>query len=174
MSGTDETFHYTKEDVRRLEQKESARHGGNIPKNSETAGLQSVVDQADKDKDQIISERQANLPLPDQPPTSSDFSSADARTVNVDSGGVQDDFSYGGGSSSIREPATGDSDVRASGEDWKTNTAGSEVGRTAKDNLGGIPSDAVTREARNKTGTVETRQPDYGYPQKNDPSNSNA
>ncbi|KAI9708195.1 MAG: hypothetical protein M1820_004149 [Bogoriella megaspora] len=170
MSGTDQTFHLTKEDVRKLEQEESSRHGGNIPANSQAAAMQSVVDQADKNKDQIISERQANLPLPDQPPVASDFSSADARTVNVGSGGLASDISYGGGGASLREPATGDSDVRASGEDWKTNTAGSEVGRTAKDGLSGIPSDAVTREARGKTGTQDTMQPDYGYPQKNDPT----
>ena len=129
---------------------------------------------AGKSKSEIIAERQANLPLPEQPPQPSDFSSADARTVNVGSGGISSDISAGGGSSSLREPATGDSDVRASGEEWKTNTAGSEVGRTAKDNLGGLPSDAVTREARGKLATEETRQPDYGYPQKSDPSNQNA
>jgi hypothetical protein len=40
MSGTEETFHYTKEDVRKLEQEESKKHGGNVPASSETAGLQ--------------------------------------------------------------------------------------------------------------------------------------
>ena len=132
-----------------------------------------MSDESNKSKADIIAERQANLPLPEQPPTASDFNSSDARTVNVGSGGVSSDISYGGGSSSMREPASGDSDVRASGEDWKTNTAGSEVGRTAKEGLEGLPNDAVTRDARNKTGTVETRQPDYGYPHQSDPSNKN-
>ena len=40
MSGTEETFHFTKEDVRRMEQKESAAHGGSIPADSATAALQ--------------------------------------------------------------------------------------------------------------------------------------
>jgi hypothetical protein len=30
----------------------------------------------------LVDERKANLPLPDQPPVASDFNSADARTVN--------------------------------------------------------------------------------------------
>lgn len=40
MSGTEQTFHYTKEDVRRMEQKESAANGGNIPKDSPVAAIQ--------------------------------------------------------------------------------------------------------------------------------------
>lgn len=36
-----------------------------------------------RSKADIISERQANLPLPEQPPTASDWNSADARNVNV-------------------------------------------------------------------------------------------
>lgn len=40
MSGTEQTFHYTKEDVRRMEQKESAAHGGQIPADSATAAIQ--------------------------------------------------------------------------------------------------------------------------------------
>lgn len=38
-------------------------------------------------KDQKIANAQANLPLPEQPPTASDWQSADARTVNVGAGG---------------------------------------------------------------------------------------
>ncbi|KAM5352235.1 hypothetical protein ACJ41O_004958 [Fusarium nematophilum] len=37
-------------------------------------------------KDQKIADTQANLPLPEQPPTASDWQSADARTVNVGAG----------------------------------------------------------------------------------------
>jgi len=121
-------------------------------------------------KQDIIEERKANLPLPDDPPTSSDWNSADARTVNVGAGGQADDISYGLGASSMREPATAGSAVRESGEEWKTNVAGDDVGRTAKDNLSGLPNDAVTREAKNKPGLVDTTNADYGYPQKNDPS----
>lgn len=121
-------------------------------------------------KQELIAERQANLPLPEQPPTASDFKSSDERTVNVGSGAVSDDIAAGKGGDSLREPATGDSAVRTDGEAFKTNTAGAEGGRQGKDDLGGIPNDAVTREAKGKTGTVDTTGKDYGYPQKNDPS----
>ena len=121
-------------------------------------------------KQEIIDERKANLPLPEQPPVASDFNSADASTVNVGSGRLQSDISAGKGSETLRGPATGESDVRVSGEEWKTNAAGSGVGREGKDNLSGIPNDAVTREAKDKQGLENTTGKDYGYPQKNDPS----
>jgi len=163
MSGTEQTFHYTKEDVRRMEQKESAAHDGKVPADSAAAALQSVVDQADKSKAQVIEERKANLPLPDQPPVASDFNSADGSITNVGSGRVEESFSKG--NDALREPATGDSAVRSEGA-----TLGQGVGREAQDNLGGIPNDAVTREAKNKAGLADTTGKDYGYPQKNDPS----
>ena len=99
----------------------------------------------------MIEKRRADLPLPEQPPVGSDWNSADARTVNVGSGGVSDDVSYGDGSSSLRGPATADSSVRTDGDEWKTHTApDSNVGRQGKDHLDSLPKDAVTREARNK------------------------
>ncbi|PSN66189.1 hypothetical protein BS50DRAFT_409562 [Corynespora cassiicola Philippines] len=108
-------------------------------------------------KQQIIDERQANLPLPDQPPQASDFNSADARTVNVGAGGRQEDLSHSGlGGDTLREPAT-------------TDTVGS-TGRQAKDGLSGIPNDAVTRDQKDHSGLDQTTGKDYGYPQKNDPS----
>ena len=123
-------------------------------------------------KKDVIEERKANLPLPEQPPTASDFNSADGSTVNVGSGRLQSDISAGGkGSDTLRGPATGESDVRVSGEEWKTNTAGSGGGREGKDGLEGVPNDAVTREAKDKKeGLVDTTGKDYGYPQKSDPS----
>lgn len=45
-----------------------------------------------------------------------------------------------------------------SDEEWKTNTAASGAGREAKDNLQGLPNDAVTKKTRNKASTVETRK----------------
>ncbi|KAK4993424.1 hypothetical protein LTR50_000354 [Elasticomyces elasticus] len=188
MAGTDETFHYTKEDVRKMESKQSHLHGGNVPAGSEAAKMQvnrrtpssyqkipstdrtnkSLVDKADKDKSEIIAERQANLPLPEQPPRPSDWNSADASTVNVGSGGVSDTFSHG--SDSLREPTTGDSSVRTDGEAFKTNTLGDGVGRQGHDGLGGLPNDAVAREAKGKPGTEDTTKKDYGYPHKSDPS----
>ena len=128
-----------------------------------------MVDQADKSKADIIQERQANLPLPDQPPVQSDWNSANENTVNVGSGGVSDTFSKG--NDSLRGPVTGDSAVRTDGDAYSTNTLGQGVGREGQDNLGGVPNDAVTRDAKGKTGTADTTGKDYGYPQKNDPSN---
>ncbi|MCJ1254892.1 hypothetical protein MMC24_002708 [Lignoscripta atroalba] len=144
MSGTDETFHMTKEDVRKLESRESKAHGGNIPKDSESSLLKSIIDSKDKSKDEVISERQANLPLPEQPPVASDWTSADARKVNVGSGGVQSDISYGAGNDSLRGPATADSSLRTDGEQLGVNAGApdSGMGREGKDGLDGLPKDA--------------------------------
>lgn len=102
----------------------------------------------------LVDERKANLPLPDQPPAASDFNSADARTVNVGSGSQEASISSGSGS--LREPAVGGD---ASG-----------AGRQAKDGLSGIPNDAVSRDQKNHSGLADTTGKDYGYPAKNDPS----
>ncbi|RMZ70670.1 tubulin gamma chain [Pyrenophora seminiperda CCB06] len=106
-----------------------------------------------KGNTQAVNEAQSNLPLPDQPPVASDFNSSDARTVNVGSGGQEDSIASGGGA--LREPAVG---------------AGAPSGREAKDGLGGIPNDAVSREAKDHSGLADTTGKDYGYPAKNDPS----
>ena len=103
---SEQTYHLTKEDIRTAESKESAAHGGDIPKGSDAAALQvrsfcastlppppvapwqvliclqSIVDQGEKSKGAVIEERKANLPLPDQPAGTSDFSSADSRAVH--------------------------------------------------------------------------------------------
>lgn len=121
-------------------------------------------------KADIIDERKANLPLPEQPPQASDWQSADASKVNVGSGGIQDDISAGGGSDSLRGPATGDSAVRTDGAEWGTHTSGLDVGRTAKDGLSGLPNDAVSREKKDAAGLEDTTGKDYGYPSKSDPS----
>ncbi|KAJ4305560.1 hypothetical protein N0V90_001091 [Kalmusia sp. IMI 367209] len=108
-------------------------------------------------KQEIIDERKANLPLPDQPPTASDFNSADERTVNVGSGAQASDLSHSGlGGDTLRGPATID-DVGS-------------TGRQAKDGLSGIPNDAVSREAKDKAGLAQTTGKDYGYPGTHDPS----
>lgn len=62
----------------------------------------------------------ANLPLPDDPPGSADLESADARTVNVGSGGV--DVKLGTGGSALREPATAESSARVDGAELGKNT----------------------------------------------------
>ena len=189
MSGTKESYHLTKEvsdgsftslpmapmlihkqDIRKTQQQASKAHGGQVPGDSEAAGLQSIIDSADQNKSQIIQERQGNLPLPDQPPSGSDFSSADQRTVNVGSGGTASTFSHG--NDSLREPATGDSAVRADPSVTGGNVLGQGVGREAAAGLGGLPNDAVARGAKGKDGLADTTGKDYGYPQKNDPANT--
>ncbi|KAI9872579.1 MAG: hypothetical protein M1830_001456 [Pleopsidium flavum] len=141
MSGTEETFHYTKEDIRKLESRESKLHGGSVPKDADSSHFKSIVDS--KSNADIIAERQANLPLPEQPPVASDWNSADGRTVNVGSGGISEDISYGKGSDGLRGPATGESSVRVDGDQYGKNTApDSGVGRQGKDGLDGPPKDA--------------------------------
>lgn len=111
------------------------------------------MDDSNISKEELIKQRQANLPLPEDPPTASDFNSADMRTTAVGSGGVSADFTQGKGD--LRSPATTDS---VDG-----------TGRQAPG--GGLPNDAVTREAKNKPGLADTTGKDYGYPHKSDPSN---
>lgn len=82
-----------------------------------------------------ISEAQSNLPLPEQPPVASDWQSADARNVNVESGrDVATDISTGAGATSgLREPAS-----KPAGE---VDLSG--VGRQGKEGLEGLPKDAT-------------------------------
>lgn len=85
-------------------------------------------------KTKKVEEARSNLPLPEQPPVASDWNSADARNVNVGSGGVQSDISTGAGATSgLREPAS------------KANVDLSGVGRQGKDNLEGPPKDAKAK-----------------------------
>jgi hypothetical protein len=117
-------------------------------------------------KQDLIDERKANLPLPDQPPTSSDWTSASGENTNVGSG-----FIGGSTNDNFREPVTGDSAVRTDGEEWNVKTDGMEnVGRQGKDGLSGLPGDAVSRGKKGAEGTVGTTGKDYGYPERNDPS----
>jgi hypothetical protein len=117
---------------------------------------QSIVDKAEKDKPQIIAERQANLPLPDDPPGPGDFNSADQRTVNVGSGEVATG-NLSRGDDALREPATGDSEARVDGNELKTNAHGlKNVGREGEDDLPGLPSDAVTRDKKDHSGLADT------------------
>jgi hypothetical protein len=84
-------------------------------------------------KDQKISEVQANLPLPEQPPVASDWQSADARNVNVGSGKVESHTgTQDGASAGLRGPATKGADMDMS-----------NVGRQAKEGLDGVPKDAA-------------------------------
>jgi hypothetical protein len=92
-------------------------------------------------KADLIAERQANLPLPEDPPVASDWNSADTRTVNVSTGERQEEISMGEASSTgLREPATKGSGVR---EDNGADMSG--IGRQGKEGLSGPPKDAVAR-----------------------------
>lgn len=74
-------------------------------------------------KDQKISETQANLPLPDQPPVASDWQSADATKVNVGTGKTAANVGTDSAASTgLREPA-------AAGTDQDM----SDIGRQGKD-----------------------------------------
>jgi hypothetical protein len=82
---------------------------------------------------------QANLPLPEDPPVAPDWSSADARNVNVGSGGVGSDISTGDGASSgLREPASMGSGAR---EEGGVDMRG--AGRQGKDGSEDLPKDAT-------------------------------
>lgn len=123
----------------------------------------------EQSKADIIAERQANLPKPDAPPVKSDFNSADPSTVNVQSS----DSIAGSIDTSddpLRGPSTADSSVRAAGDSVNPTVGLGGVGRQAD---GGIPNDAVTRDAKDKAGLSDTTNADYGYPQKNDPAETN-
>ncbi|KAK2764438.1 hypothetical protein FQN54_009132 [Arachnomyces sp. PD_36] len=128
---SDATYNVTKQDVRKAESEAAARHGGNVPAGSEAAGLQSMVD-SKTDKASQIEERKGNLPLPEDPPVASDFNSAQQDTVNVGAGRFSGNAATDEHASALREPATADSSVRTSAEEWKTNvapTSGTNIGR---------------------------------------------
>lgn len=141
---SEQTFHMTKEDLRKPEAHAARLHHGNLSKASSVAALKSHIDQ-NVDKAKIIDECKANLPLPDQPPVASDWNSADQRAVNVGSGGVEAPIS-GEHNSALREPATGGSSARVDGEVMHQLTEpGKDVGRQGKDNLEEPPTDARAR-----------------------------
>ncbi|PWY77541.1 hypothetical protein BO70DRAFT_363489 [Aspergillus heteromorphus CBS 117.55] len=142
---SDQTFHTTTQDLRKAESHASHAGAGNTPKNSNISAMKSVVDQNNASKASQIEHTKSNLPLPDQPPRASDWNSADQRTVNVGSGGIEAPVS-GENNSALREPATASSSVRESGEELHKNTQPlSGVGRQGKDNLDGLPRDALYR-----------------------------
>lgn len=100
--------------------------------------MQSIIDQ-NTDKKSQIENVKSNLPLPDQPPVASDWNSADQRTVNVGSGGVEGPVS-GELNSALRDPATASSSVREVGEETHRQTQPTgDVGR------GNLPKDARAR-----------------------------
>ncbi|KAL4895841.1 hypothetical protein BDV59DRAFT_173243 [Aspergillus ambiguus] len=141
---SDSTFHTTTQDIRKAESKASNARGGNPPKDSDVSAMKSVLGK-NTNKQEQIDKVQSNLPLPEQPPRASDWNSADQRTVNVGSGGVEGPIS-GDRNTALREPATAESSVRRDGGELHQNTAPmGNVGRQAKENLDGLPKDALAR-----------------------------
>ncbi|KAB8237369.1 hypothetical protein ETB97_001590 [Aspergillus alliaceus] len=141
---SEQTFHTTTQDIRKPESKISQAHQGNPPKDSDVSAMKSVLSDNANKKEQI-DKAKSNLPLPDQPPVASDWSSADQRTVNVGSGGLEGPIS-GEANSALREPATAGSSVREDGAELHKNTQPTgNVGRQAAENLSGLPKDALAR-----------------------------
>jgi hypothetical protein len=88
---------------------------------------------------ETIAERKARLPLPEDPPTAPDWNSADARTVNISSGGKKSGVSNGDSSTTgLQGAATKGSGVREEG-----GADLSELGRQAEEGQGGLPKDAT-------------------------------
>ncbi|RVX70931.1 hypothetical protein B0A52_06088 [Exophiala mesophila] len=120
---SDKTFGVTSEEVRTLESQESKYHDGKTPKDSDVSALKQLLSEQESKQEQIDRVK-ANLPLPEQPVggASADLQSADQRTVNVGSGGVN--VKLGTHSSEgLRGPATADSSVRIDGDEFKKPTA---------------------------------------------------
>jgi len=106
-----------------MESKESKFHDGKTPKDSDASALKSLLSEQES-KEAEIDRVKANLPLPEQPVggASADLQSADQRTVNVGSGGVN--VKLGTHSSDgLRGPATAESSARVDGSEWKKETA---------------------------------------------------
>ena len=96
------------------------------------------------DKSKQIDEVQSNLPLPEQPPTASDWQSFDERNVNIGKRGPDEPPSDEYNDSALRGAATTASSVRTSGEEWhKITEPLSNVGRQGKDDLDSLPRDAL-------------------------------
>lgn len=92
-----------------------------------------------KSKADIIDERKANLPLPDEPPVASDWNSADARTVNVKAGERQEELP----NSDVSDTGlSGGPATKGSGAREESGADLSGVGRQGKEGLDGLPKDA--------------------------------
>ncbi|KAK5053354.1 hypothetical protein LTR84_002328 [Exophiala bonariae] len=120
---SENTFHVTSEEVRDLESKQAKFTDGKTPKDSDVSALKQLLSEQESKQDQIDRVK-AGLPLPEQPVggASADLQSADQRTVNVGSGGVN--VKLGTQSSDgLREPATAESSARVDGEELKRPTA---------------------------------------------------
>ncbi|KAJ5901853.1 hypothetical protein N7495_002381 [Penicillium taxi] len=141
---SEQNYHVTRESLRQAESRATKQNGGANPSDSEVSQMKSIIDQ-NTNKSKQIDNTKANLPLPEDPPVASDWNSADQRTVNVGSGGIEGPIS-GDGDSALRGPSTAESSVRVNGDELHKNTAPlKNVGRQAVEGLDGLPSDALAR-----------------------------
>ncbi|OGE56506.1 hypothetical protein PENARI_c003G07449 [Penicillium arizonense] len=135
------TFHTTRQDLRKPESKVSRSHHGKTPADSDVSKMKSIIDQ-NTDKPAEIENAKANLPLPNQPPTASDWNSLDQRTTAVGSGR----FELPPDNSGLREGATAGSSARVDGQELHQSTApGNKLGRQGVEGLDHLPSDATSR-----------------------------
>jgi len=104
---TDATYHVTSEDLRKMESRESRKHHGKTPADSDPSLLKSIANQHKDDPSKV----QANLPLPEDPPGSSDMKSADAR-FHIGTGSGRFSGGVGGEDDALREPVAAGSKVR--------------------------------------------------------------
>lgn len=98
-----------------------------------------------KSKAQIIDERKANLPLPDDPPVPSDWNSADERTVNITKGSKDSDKATRGAAAASSTGLRGGPATQGSGVREKSGANLSGVSREGGENLTGHPKDALKR-----------------------------
>jgi hypothetical protein len=141
---SESTFHMTKEDVRKPESKASQSNSGNVPADSDAAKAQSIVDQNTQSKADLINERVAGLPKPEEPPVKSDFNSSDP-TIAKGSGAIS-------GNTAQTGPETAESSVRVDGNITKQNTApGPDAARGTP-----LPNDAVAQGSKQKSDLADT------------------
>jgi hypothetical protein len=141
---SESTFHMTKEDVRKPESNASKSNSGNVPADSDAAKAQSIVDSNTQSKADLIAERVAGLPKPEDPPVASDFNSSDP-TIAKGSGAIS-------GTTGQTGPETAESSVRVDGNITKTNTApGPDAARGVP-----LPNDAVSQGSKQKADLANT------------------
>jgi hypothetical protein len=98
-----------------------------------------------KSKAEIIDERKANLPLPEEPPVPSDWNSADERTVNIMKGSKDSDIVSRDASTATSTGLSGGPATKGSGVREEGGVDLKEVGREGEEHLGGLPKDALKR-----------------------------
>ncbi|KAH6722134.1 hypothetical protein DL95DRAFT_356943 [Leptodontidium sp. 2 PMI_412] len=95
----------------------------------------------EKSKAEIIAERVANLPLPDDPPVASDWDSANPNTVNAKAGERQEELS----NSEVSDTGLEGAATKGSGVREEGGADLSKVGRQRKEGLEGLPKDAKAK-----------------------------